>query len=243
MFNLGIGQINMAQSNIKSSSRQILIIIVSVIVIGMLTLPFWYDMLYFILPANVKINVHREGPEELLPLVESLESYVPTIIYNQYDYYDLFLTFNISEKLEHFKNVDHGIGYVNFNVTFDILDNEDNVSMSILDMTFNSSYWSHFDTYSSPYCWIYLSNETNDFHFQEIGNYSLYELQLNQYIQNFNSSLEEGEDFLYIRQELEISYYVGPLTAEYPELDRLILATTTGRVALMILIYGSYLVS
>ncbi|MFX0066106.1 MAG: hypothetical protein ACFFC7_28400 [Candidatus Hermodarchaeota archaeon] len=54
--------------------------------------------------APVIINVNRKGDEEWLPVVKSVESFVPTVINGSAEYYtieDLAYRFNITQGLEY----------------------------------------------------------------------------------------------------------------------------------------------
>ncbi|MFX0063404.1 MAG: hypothetical protein ACFFC7_14605 [Candidatus Hermodarchaeota archaeon] len=204
---------------------------------------------------SMDIQVHRMGPEEWLPVVRSVESFLPSIPSSsvEYDYYILYglETFNFTEHLNplYYSNKYLRTVYVRYNVTFDVITNS-NVSETILDYAFNSSYWrgdeyweDYWDDYdrNSPYGWIYLTENETSFHYQEILNRSSFQLALDPFIQNFTAGLEAEETILYMLQKGYFST-TGCVGAHGTQMARIILTTTTGHVVLMILIFlGMYI--
>ncbi len=194
--------------------------------------------------APVTINVNREGAEEWLPVVKGMESFLPTIINGSAEYYnyneDLAYRFNVTQGLEYESYWQPGSTKVEYTVKFDVNSNS-TINRILLDVVFNNSYWDVYFNESegrlrSPLSWIYLTENSGNFYHQSITNRSAFQESLKQYIQNFSLELKNGESYLYILQEWQLDYwfnYMGHRTGW----GRLVLATTTGRVALIILIY------
>ncbi|MFX1534314.1 MAG: hypothetical protein ACFFDI_08845 [Promethearchaeota archaeon] len=211
-----------------------------------------------IFSPSMDIQVQRMGSEEWLPVVRSVESFLPASITSssgEYDdYYNYILaleTFNFTEHLDpqysYYSRLDTTNVFVEYNVTFDVMINSD-ISETILDMAFNSSYWEgegrknywhdelNAPHVNSPYGWIYLRENEIGFHYQEILNRSSFQMALDPFIQNFTAGLEAEESALYMLQKgyFSIARCVGDRGTQ---MGRIILTTTTGHVALMILIY------
>ncbi|MFX1255329.1 MAG: hypothetical protein ACFFCZ_27250 [Promethearchaeota archaeon] len=232
-----------------SRNDKVVILVAGTIIVILLVTYYTLGILERFSPPQFHINIQRDGPEEWLPLVQSLESFVPTPIVDLEGLYGYssptfcLIETNITSTLERETyNLSTGDKlYLNYQARFNVSDTI-NIIDVLLTVSFNSSYWRHFHNYrtgfDSPIGW--LVENGSEYYLQRIHNQSSFLQELNPYFQNISASLEQGESFFYMLQEWESERYVMNKFLWFNNMGRLVLATITGHVILMILIYASH---